>query len=145
MTAQMIFVNLPVKDLDATKAFWTKLGYSFNPEFTDENAACLVFSDTIFAMLLTEPFYRSFTDKEVADAATTTETMIALSAESRAKVDELVDTALAHGGTPGNATQEYGDWMYSRSFQDPDHHIWEIVWMDVEKMRAQAGPGAAQD
>lgn len=135
MTDQMIFVNLPVKDLEATKAFWTKLGYSFNPEFTDENAACLVFGDTIFAMLLTEPFYSSFTKKKIADAATTSETMIALSADSRARVDELVDTALASGGSPANETQELGEWMYSRSFQDPDHHIWEIAWMDVEKMR----------
>ncbi|WP_175411127.1 VOC family protein [Streptomyces sp. TRM64462] len=136
MTAQMIFVNLPVKDLEASKAFWTKLGYSFNPEFTDENGACLVFSDTIFAMLLTEPFFKSFTKKEVADASTSTEAIIALSAESRAKVDELVDAALANGGAPSNEPQEYGDWMYGRSFQDPDHHLWEVVWMDVDKMRA---------
>ncbi|MDT9683042.1 VOC family protein [Streptomyces sp. TRM76323] len=134
---QMIFVNLPVKDLDAAKGFWTELGYSFNPQFTDENAACLVFSDTIFAMLLTEPFFKNFTKKEVADASATTETIIALSAESRAQVDELVDRALAAGATPANEPLEYGDAMYSRSFEDLDHHIWEVVWTDVEKMRAQ--------
>ncbi|MFJ8695459.1 VOC family protein [Streptomyces roseolilacinus] len=138
---QMIFVNLPVKDLDAAKGFWTELGYSFNPQFTDENAACLVFSDTIFAMLLTEPFFKTFTKKEIADASASTETIIALSAESRARVDELADKALAAGGTPAYEPQEYGDAMYSRSFQDLDHHIWEVVWMDVEKMREQ---GAAQ-
>lgn len=134
---QMIFVNLPVKDLDAAKGFWTELGYSFNPQFTDENAACLVFSDTIFAMLLTEPFFKNFTKKEVADASATTETIIALSAESRAQVDELVDRALAAGATPANEPLEYGDAMYSRSFEDLDHHIWEVVWTDVEKMPAQ--------
>ncbi|WP_262387166.1 VOC family protein [Streptomyces sp. TRM49041] len=134
MTAQMIFVNLPVKDLEAAKAFWTKLGFSFNPQFTDENAACLVFSDTIFAMLLTEPYFKNFTKKEIADSSATTEAIVALSAESRAKVDELADAALASGGSPANEPQEYGDFMYSRSFQDPDHHMWEVVWMDVAKM-----------
>ncbi|MCQ0022639.1 VOC family protein [Streptomyces somaliensis DSM 40738] len=134
---QMIFVNLPVRDLDAAKRFWTELGYSFNPQFTDENAACLVFSDTIFAMLLTEPFFKNFTKKDIVDASSATETIIALSAESRARVDELVDRALAVGGTPANETQEYGDFMYSRSFQDPDRHIWEVVWMDVEKAQEQ--------
>ncbi|GAA4920764.1 VOC family protein [Streptomyces coeruleoprunus] len=138
---QMIFVNLPVKDLEASKAFWTKLGYSFNPQFTDENAACLVFSDTIFAMLLTEEFFKTFTKKELADASGSTETIIALSAESRAEVDELVDAALSSGGFASNEPQEYGEWMYSRSFQDPDHHLWEVVWMDVEKMQAQQGQG----
>ncbi|MFG3494024.1 VOC family protein [Streptomyces sp. NPDC047928] len=135
----MIFVNLPVKDLEASKAFWTKLGYSFNPQFTDENAACLVFSDTIFAMLLTEPRFKDFTKKEIADASTSIEAILALSAESRAKVDELVDTALASGGSPANETQEMGDFMYGRSFQDPDHHTWEVVWMDVEKMEQSEG------
>ncbi|MCP9959107.1 MULTISPECIES: VOC family protein [Streptomyces] len=140
---QMIFVNLPVKDLDRAKAFWTELGYSFNPQFTDENAACLVFSDTVFAMLLTEPFFGKFTKKAIADASSTTEVIVALSAESRARVDELVDRALAAGASPAGETQEYGDFMYSRSFQDPDHHIWEIAWMDVEKAREQAGEQGA--
>ncbi|CAL9408946.1 VOC family protein [Streptomyces sp. enrichment culture] len=136
---QMIFVNLPVKDLDKAKAFWTELGYSFNPQFTDENAACLVFSDTIFAMLLTEPFFRNFTKKDIADASSSTETIIALSASSREEVDRLVDKALAAGGTKAIDPVEYGDAMYSRSFQDPDHHNWEVVWMDVEKMAQQEG------
>ncbi|GAA3371332.1 VOC family protein [Streptomyces sannanensis] len=125
----MIFVNLPVKDLDASKAFWTKLGYSFNPQFTDETAACLVFSDTVFAMLLTEAKIKEFTKKEIADASKTTEVILALSAESREQVDELVDAALASGGSPANEPMDHG-FMYGRSFQDPDHHLWEIIWMD---------------
>ncbi|AOT58766.1 MULTISPECIES: VOC family protein [Streptomyces] len=140
--AQMIFVNLPVKDLDAAKGFWTELGYSFNPQFTDENAACLVFSDTIFAMLLTEPFFKNFTKKDVVDASSGTEAIIALSADSREEVDALVDKALAAGATPANEPQEFGDAMYSRSFQDLDHHIWEVVWMDVEKMAGEQGAAA---
>ncbi|MEU7277347.1 VOC family protein [Streptomyces sp. NPDC045431] len=126
---QMIFVNLPVKDLEVSKAFWGKLGYSFNEQFTDENAACLVFSDTIFAMLLTEQRFKDFTKKEIADARTSTEAIIALSADSREKVDELADAALAAGGSPANDPQDYG-MMYGRSFQDPDHHLWEVMWMD---------------
>ncbi|CAL9289908.1 MULTISPECIES: VOC family protein [unclassified Streptomyces] len=136
---QMIFVNLPVKDLDRAKAFWTELGYSFNPQFTDEKAACLVFSDTIFAMLITEPFFKEFTKKDITDASSSTEAIIALSAGSRDEVDRLVDKALAAGGSPAIDPVEYGDAMYSRSFQDPDHHNWEVVWMDVEKMTGQQG------
>ncbi|MFP1627244.1 VOC family protein [Streptomyces sp. 5K101] len=128
---QMIFVNLPVNDLQTSKAFWSKLGYSFNPQFSDENAACLVISDTIFAMLLTKPRFKDFTKKEIADAAGSTEVILALSAESREKVDELVDAALAAGGSPANEPQDYG-FMYGRSFQDPDHHMWEVAWMDME-------------
>ncbi|MEV7525481.1 VOC family protein [Streptomyces sp. NPDC091371] len=126
---QMIFVNLSVKDLDATKAFWEKLGYSTNPQFTDENAACLVISDTIFAMLLTEAHFKTFATKPIADAATSTEVMVALSADSREKVDELVDAALAAGGTEPRPAMDMG-FMYGRAFEDLDHHVWEFVWMD---------------
>ncbi|MFE7772740.1 VOC family protein [Streptomyces sp. NPDC057445] len=133
---QMIFVNLPVKDLEKSKAFWSKLGYSFNPRFTDENGACLVFSDTIFAMLLTESRFKDFTQKDIADAATSTEVILALSAESREKVDELTDAALASGGSPANETQDHG-FMYGRSFQDPDHHIWEVMWMDPKAVEGE--------
>ncbi|MFJ2114806.1 MULTISPECIES: VOC family protein [unclassified Streptomyces] len=125
----MIFVNLPVKDLEVSKTFFTSLGYSFNPQFSDENGACLVISDTIFAMLLTEPRFKDFTRKEVADASAVTEVILCLSAESREKVDTLVDAALAAGGSPSGEPQEY-EFMYGRSFQDPDHHLWEVVWMD---------------
>ncbi|KUO07671.1 VOC family protein [Streptomyces sp. DSM 15324] len=126
---QMIFVNLPVSDLAASKAFFTGLGYSLNPQFSDENAASVVISDTIVAMLLTKPFYATFTKKEIADATTTSEVLVALSSESREKVDELVDRALALGATPSGETQDMG-FMYGRSFDDLDGHTWEIVWMD---------------
>ncbi|WP_328750864.1 VOC family protein [Streptomyces sp. NBC_00285] len=126
---QMIFVNLPVNDLDVSKKFFTELGYSINPQFTNDDAASVVISDTIYAMLLTKPYYATFTKKEIADTAKTSEVMVALSAESRAQVDELVDKALAVGGTPSGATQDHG-FMYGRSFDDPDGHTWEVVWMD---------------
>ncbi|HWM36180.1 MAG TPA: VOC family protein [Streptomyces sp.] len=131
-----IFVNLPVKDLSKSKEFFSQLGYSVNPEFSDENAACLVISDDIFAMLLTEPFFKSFTKKGIADSRTGTEVMIALSAEGRAQVDELADKALAAGGQPAGDTLDYG-FMYSRSFYDLDDHHWEFVWMDVNAAQQQ--------
>lgn len=134
---QMIFVNLPVKDLETTKGFFGKLGYSFNPRFSDDHTACLVISDTIFAMLLEEPRFKDFTKKEIADASTTTEVILALSADSREKVDELVDTALASGGFPAGETQDLG-FMYGRSFQDPDHHNWEVVWMDPSAVEGES-------
>ncbi|MBO0914381.1 VOC family protein [Streptomyces laculatispora] len=133
---QMIFVNLPVKDLETTKGFFGKLGFSFNPQFSDENTACLVISDTIFAMLITEPRFKDFTKKEISDASKTTEVLLALSAESREKVDEMADAALAAGGSPANEPQDLG-FMYGRSFQDPDHHIWEVVWMDPSAVEGQ--------
>lgn len=137
--SQMIFLNLPVKDLETSKSFWTKLGYSFNQQFSDENTACLVISDTIFAMLLTEQRFRDFTKKEITDATTSTEAIFALSAESREAVDTLVDGALAAGGSPSGETQDFG-FMYGRGFQDVDHHNWEVMWMDVEAMQeATAG------
>ncbi|MFF5704355.1 VOC family protein [Streptomyces sp. NPDC012794] len=127
--AQMIFVNLPVKDLDAARAFWEKLGYSFNPQFSDETAASLVISDTIFAMLLTEAKFKEFATKPVADASKTTEVMVALSADSREKVDEVVDAALAAGAVEPRPAMDLG-FMYGRAFEDLDHHVWEYVWMD---------------
>ncbi|CAL9409149.1 hypothetical protein SUDANB6_01616 [Streptomyces sp. enrichment culture] len=126
---QMIFVNLPVSDLDASKKFFTELGYTINPQFSDENAASVVISDAIVAMLLTKPFYATFTDKEIADASKTSEVLIALSAESREKVDELVDRAISLGGTATGRTQDLG-FMYGRAFDDLDGHTWEVVWMD---------------
>ncbi|MFI1724936.1 VOC family protein [Streptomyces sp. NPDC020489] len=126
---QMIFLNLPVDDLDASKAFFTALGYSINAQFSDENAASVVISDTIVAMLMTKPFYATFTDKEIADARKTSEVLICLSAESREKVDELVDRAVAAGGTASDKVQDPG-FMYGRSFDDLDGHTWEVVWMD---------------
>ncbi|MBZ3904093.1 VOC family protein [Streptomyces brasiliscabiei] len=129
MYQQMIFVNLPVNDLDASKKFFTELGYALNPQFSDENAASVVISDTIVAMLLTKPFYASFTKKEIADATKTSQVILCLSAESRAKVDELVDKAVAAGGTASEKVQDM-DFMYGRAFDDLDGHTWEVVWMD---------------
>ncbi|WP_336318118.1 VOC family protein [Streptomyces lavendofoliae] len=126
---QMIFVNLPVKDLDTSKTFWSGLGYSFNEQFSDDRTACLVISDTIFVMLLTEPRFKDFTKKEIADASRSTEAIFALSADSRERVDQLCDAALASGGSAANDPLDYGT-MYGRSFQDPDHHLWEVMWMD---------------
>lgn len=131
-----IFVNLPVKDLERSKHFFTALGYSINPQFSDENAACLVISDDIYAMLLVEPFFKSFTKKEIGDATQSTEVILALSADSREAVDELVDKALASGGKPSNETQDQG-FMYGRSFQDPDGHLWEVFYMDMSAVPSE--------
>ena len=132
MTTQ-IFVNLPVRDLDRSKAFFTALGYANNPQFTDENAACIVISDTIYVMLLVEPFFQGFTRKTICNARTHTEAILCLSAESRAGVDALADKALAAGGSETLEAKDYG-FMYQRSFQDPDGHHWEVVHMDDAAM-----------
>ncbi|MEV6582353.1 VOC family protein [Streptomyces sp. NPDC051582] len=125
----MIFVNLPVKDIEAAKAFWVELGYSFNPQFSDDKTGCLVISDTIFAMLMTEARFGDFATKEVADATKTTEVMLALSADSREQVDEVLGAALAAGATEPRPAQDLG-FMYGRAFEDLDGHVWEYVWMD---------------
>ncbi|MFI6639831.1 VOC family protein [Streptomyces sp. NPDC050504] len=139
-----IFVNVAVKDLEASKAFWGKLGYSFDPMFTDDNAACLVFSEEIYAMLLVEPFFQGFATKEITDTATHNEVLLCLSADSRAEVDEKVDAALASGGSPAKETMEDGP-MYGRSFLDPDGHHWEYMFMDVAAMAAMGEAGGAPD
>lgn len=128
--ARQIFVNLPVHDLPSTRSFFAALGFGFNEQYSDENAACLVIDDNIFAMLLTVPFFQSFTPKPVADATQVTEVLIALSAESREAVDAMVAMAVAHGGGEARAAQDLG-FMYSRAFADIDGHIWEIVWMNA--------------
>lgn len=128
-----IFVNLPVKDLNRSMEFFKKLGYSFNPQFTDETAACMVISEDIFAMLLTEAKFKEFTPKEIADATKTTEVLTCLSAESKEKVNEIVDKALKAGGTETRQSQDYG-FMFGRSFNDLDGHIWEIMWMDMSAL-----------
>lgn len=134
---RMIFVNLPVQDLPATKQFFAKLGFAFDPRFTDENAASMVVSDQAFVMLLTRERFADFTTKPIADPRETTEVIFALSAESRDEVDQLVDTALASGGSPAGETQDYG-FMYGRSFADLDGHVWEVVWMSQEAV--ESGP-----
>ncbi|MGI5136575.1 MULTISPECIES: VOC family protein [unclassified Streptomyces] len=129
MYQQMIFVNLPVADVDASKKFFTELGYTINPRFTTDDCACVVISDTIIAMLLGRQRYADFTEKEIADATKTSEVLLCLSAESREKVDELVDRALAAGGTGSREAIDHG-YMYGRAFDDPDGHTWEVMWMD---------------
>jgi len=131
--ATKIFVNLPVKDLNKSKEFFTKLGFSFNPQFTDDKAACLVIGENIFAMLLTEPFFKTFTKKEISDAKKTTEVLIAIDADSRKKVDEMVKTALESGGSIYKEPEDQG-WMYGHSFADLDGHQWEVLYMDMSKM-----------
>ncbi|WP_030866056.1 VOC family protein [Streptomyces sp. NRRL S-37] len=129
MYQQMIFVNLAVDDLDASKKFFTELGYSINPQFSDETAASVVISDTIIAMLLTKQKYAGFTKKEIVDATKSSEVLLGLSAESREKVDELVEKAVAAGGSVTGETQDHG-FMYGRAFDDLDGHTWEVIWMD---------------
>ena len=129
--ARMIFVNLPVKDLDVSKRFFGELGFSFEDQYSDETAACMVIDDNIFCMLLTEPKFEGFINGEIADPATT-EVLNALSADSRDEVDQLVEKALASGGSEWKPTMEEGP-MYVRTFQDPDGHVWEIMHMDMEQ------------
>jgi predicted lactoylglutathione lyase len=125
-----IFVNVPVQDLDRSIAFFASIGYTFNPQFTNEKAACMIISDTIYVMLLTESFFSTFTKKSIADANTTTEVIVALSVESREKVDEIINKAVAAGGTEYRDSEDHG-WMYSRAFQDLDGHQWEYIYMDI--------------
>jgi uncharacterized protein len=127
--ATKIFVNLAVKDLDRSKAFFDRLGFTFNPQFTDQTAACMVIADDIYAMLLTHPKFKEFTTKDIADAHKTTEVLTCLSVDSKDKVDGFVDKAVAAGGTEARVLMDYG-FMYGRSFNDLDGHIWEIIWMD---------------
>lgn len=130
MATKQIFVNLPVKNLDRTKAFFAALGYTFNEQFTDANAACMVVQkDSIHVMLLVEEFFKTFTTKSIADTAKSTEVLLCLSCESRAEVDELVAKAKAAGGTTPTEPKDYG-FMYGHGFQDLDGHLWELVYMD---------------
>ncbi|MCZ1000869.1 VOC family protein [Streptomyces mirabilis] len=129
MYQQMIFVNLAVNDVDTSKKFFTELGYTINPQFTTDDCACVVISDTIIAMLLSKHRYADFTKKEIADATKTSEVLLCLSAESREKVDELCDKALAAGGSGTREAQDHG-FMYGRTFDDLDGHTWEVMWMD---------------
>lgn len=131
-----IFVNLPVESLDRAVGFFTKLGYTFNPQFTDANATCMVITEDIYAMLLVKPFFKSFIRKEVADTKTSTAVIIALSAESRAAVDALMDKALAAGAKETKEKTDMG-FMYQRSFEDLDGNQWESFWMDPATVQPQ--------
>ena len=129
-----IFVNLPVKNLSRSVDFFTKMGFTFNPQFTDENATCMVIGDTIFVMLLVEKFFKTFISKEICDTTKDAEAIIALSFESREKVDQMMIKAVEAGGIEPRKAQDNG-WMYSRNFQDPDGHLWEVFWMDESAMK----------
>jgi predicted lactoylglutathione lyase len=131
-----IFVNLPVKDLNKTVEFFTKLGFTFNPQFTDENATCMIVGKDIFVMLLVEKFFKTFTKKEISDTTKNTEAIVALSAQSREEVDQMMEKVLDAGGREARDPQDHG-WMYGRSFEDINGHLWEIFYMDESAMKKQ--------
>jgi predicted lactoylglutathione lyase len=129
--SQLIFINLPVSDLKRSTAFYEATGGTKNPQFSDDTASCIVISDVIHVMLLTHDKYRQFTSKAIADARATSEVMIALTVDDRSAVDTLIQKAkAAGGGIDPTPTQDFG-FMYGRSYEDPDGHIWEVVWMDM--------------
>ena len=143
-----IFVNIPTGDLDRAKGFYTALGADINPLFTDDNAACIVWDENVFFMVLTKEYFATFTDKQVADAKTSAQALIALSRESREEVDKALEAGLAAGGSEPRAAQDYG-FMYSRDLEDPDGNILEFLYMDPaaaemgpEAYMAQQGVGA---
>ena len=129
-----IFVNLPVKDLPRSITFFEKLGFRVNRQFTDDTVACMVISDDIYAMLLTHAKFKEFTHKDIVDANRATEVLTCLSQDSRRQVDEMVDAALAAGGSQAREPMDFG-FMYGRSFNDPDGHIWEVIWMDPQHVQ----------
>ena len=131
-----IFVNLPVKDLKKAVEFFTKLGFTFNPQFTDENATCMIVGNDIFVMLLVEKFFKTFTKKEISDTTKNTEAIVALSAQSREEVDQMMEKVLGAGGREARDPQDHG-WMYGRSFEDIDGHLWEIFYMDESAMKKE--------
>jgi len=131
--ATKIFVNLPVKDLDKAVTFFTSIGFEFNPQFTDENATCMIVGEDIFVMLLVESYFKSFTGKDINDTSKTSEVIVSLSAESREKVDDILAKAIASGAATPNPTQDLG-WMYQRGFEDLDGHCWEFAFMDMSAL-----------
>ena len=141
--AKMIFVSLPVSDLKRATAFYQAIGAVKNPQFSDDTASCMVFSDTIHAMLLTHDKFRQFTPKAVADAKKVSEVLICISAESREGVDAIVDKAAPAGGKLDPCPKQDHGFMYGRSFEDPDGHIWEVMWMDVAAATASCPKSAA--
>jgi uncharacterized protein len=130
--ASQIFVNIPVKDLKKSIAFFTALGFTFNAQFTDETATCMIISDNIFVMLLVEKRFKEFTKKKLSDAKKTTEMIIALDAKSKTEVEEIVSKAVKAGGLIYDTPKDHG-WMYQHSFEDLDGHLWEVVFMDISK------------
>ncbi|MGK7861665.1 VOC family protein [Falsiroseomonas sp. E2-1-a4] len=137
---RLIFVNLPVTDLPRSVAFYASVGARKNPQFSDETGACMVFSDTIHVMLLTHAKFSQFTSKPIVDARKACEVLICISAESRAEVDDLARRATAAGGAADPTPVQDHGFMYGRSFEDPDGHIWEVMWMDMEAAQAAMAP-----
>jgi predicted lactoylglutathione lyase len=131
--ARKTFVNLAIKDVQRSRDFFAALGFTFNEQFSDEKAFCMIVSEEAFVMMLSEPFFKGFTPNEVADATKVTEVLVCVSADSRAEVDQMITTAIAKGGREPREAQDHG-FMYNRAFQDLDGHIWEIVWMDMSGM-----------
>ena len=137
--ATQVFVNLPTADLDRSKAFFEGIGWQIQPNFTDENAACILVDENIYLMVLTAPFYATFTDKTIVDPATHLQVQTALSRESREEVDAMLEKALASGGSEPRPAQDFG-FMYSRDFEDPDGNLFSALWMDPKA--AEQGPEA---
>lgn len=137
MQHQQIFVNLPIQNMERSQAFFKSLGYSFNPQFTNDMGACLVLGENLFAMLLVESFFQTFTKKQIADAHQSVEVLVCLSCSSRAEVDELVRKATAAGATVPNPPQDHG-FMYTHGFDDLDGHTWELAYMDLSAAPPQA-------
>jgi predicted lactoylglutathione lyase len=135
--ARKIFVNLPIDNMERSQAFFRSLGFSFNPQFTNEQGACMVISEDIFAMLLVKPFFQTFTKKAIVDAKTSSEVLVCLSCDSREEVDTLVRKAREAGATVPNAPQDHG-FMYAHGFDDLDGHTWELAWMDPNAAPPQA-------
>jgi uncharacterized protein len=136
--ATKMFVNLPVKDLSRSVAFFTRLGFRFDPQFTDEKATCMIVGEDSYVMLLTEDFFKTFTQNPLADAARSTEVIITVSAESREKVDEMVNAAVAAGASTPNDKQDH-EFMYEWGFQDLDGHLWTAMYMDVNAFTQVSG------
>lgn len=136
-TSPQTFINLPVKDLQASINFFTKLGFTFNPQFTDENATCMVINENTFVMLLVETFFSTFTNKEISNSIKSTEVIISLSASSIEEIKEKIALVLTIGGIQSMEPIIDSDWMYSSSFQDLDGHIWEFVYMDMGKISTE--------
>jgi predicted lactoylglutathione lyase len=136
--ATQIYVNMPVKNLERSMTFFKALGFNFNPQFTNEQGACMVVSENIYVMLLIESFFKTFTPNPICDARKSTEMLVCLSRDSREAVDALVGKAVTAGAATPNKPQDSG-FMYGHGFQDLDGHLWEVVYMDMEAFAAQAG------
>ena len=131
--AKQIFVNLPVKDLNRSIEFFTKLGFTFNPQFTDEDATCMIIGENIFSMLITEKLFKTFTKKPIADASKATEVITCISVNSREEVNAMLEAAIAAGGVEYNEPQDFG-WMFYRAFEDLDNHQWEVMYGDESQI-----------